>query len=103
MTTIGNPGPIDGSGGGVGGTPHIRPDLVLPTGLFGKPVCRLGLATRGGANLACEDVLHAIERGVNFLNGPGEADAPGGADALSAAVASLGPARRSVAVCVQFG
>ncbi len=42
-------------------------------------------------------------RGVNFLNWPGEADEPGGADAVSAVVAGLGSRRDSVAVCVQFG
>jgi predicted aldo/keto reductase-like oxidoreductase len=70
---------------------------------FGKPVCRLGLATRGGAGLTADDVLYAIARGVNFLNWPGEADAPGGADGLSDAIASLGPRRESLVVCVQFG
>jgi hypothetical protein len=48
-------------------------------------------------------VHHAIERGINFLNWPGEADSPGGADAVSTAVASLGSQRESIVVCVQFG
>jgi predicted aldo/keto reductase-like oxidoreductase len=77
--------------------------LLSPPGNFGKPVCRLGLATRGGAGLGADDVLHAIDRGVNFLNWPGEADAPGGGDGLSDAIASLGPHRESLVVCVQFG
>jgi predicted aldo/keto reductase-like oxidoreductase len=79
------------------------PFLTCPAGAFGKPVCRLGLASRGGTALTPDDVLYAVGRGVNFLNWPGEADSPGGPDALSDAVASLGPARESVAVCVQFG
>jgi predicted aldo/keto reductase-like oxidoreductase len=79
------------------------PFLTCDAGAFGKPVCRLGLATRGGTGLTPDDVLYAVGRGVNFLNWPGEADSPGGADALSDAVASLGPARESVVVCVQFG
>jgi aryl-alcohol dehydrogenase-like predicted oxidoreductase len=53
--------------------------------------------------LTPDDVLYAVERGVDFLNWPGEADEPGGADALSAAIASLGVRRDSVVVCVQFG
>src|SRR5262245_22847266 len=59
-------------------------------------VCRLGLATRGGGHLRPADVLHAIDRGVNFLNWCGSPDA------LSLAVAGLGPRRREVVVCVQF-
>jgi aryl-alcohol dehydrogenase-like predicted oxidoreductase len=77
--------------------------LISPVRHFGKPVCRLGLATRGGAGLTTDDVFHAIDRGVNFLNWPGEADAPGGADGLSDAIAALGPRRETVVVCVQFG
>src|SRR5437763_12190173 len=79
------------------------PFLSRPAEAFGKPVCRLGLASRGDTALTSDDVLHAVERGVNFLNWPGEADAPGGADALSTAVASLGAGRESLVVCVQFG
>jgi predicted aldo/keto reductase-like oxidoreductase len=41
-------------------------------------------------------VLHALDRGVNFLNWCGQPDA------LSAAVAALGSRRRDVVVCVQF-
>jgi aryl-alcohol dehydrogenase-like predicted oxidoreductase len=77
--------------------------LSSPANNFGKSVCRLGLATRGGAGLGADDVLHAIDRGVNFLNWPGEADAPSGADGLSDAIASLGPRRDAIVVCVQFG
>jgi predicted aldo/keto reductase-like oxidoreductase len=62
----------------------------------GRPVRRLGLASRGGAGLTAEDVHRAVGRGVNFLNWCGAADG------LSRAVAELGPRRRDVLVCVQF-
>src|SRR5262249_55833724 len=63
---------------------------------FGRPLCRLGLATRGTNRLAPADVHHALDRGVNFLNWCGN---PAG---LSEAIAGLGPRRRDVMVCVQF-
>src|SRR4051812_47416139 len=81
----------------------VHPFLLCPAAAFGKPVCRLGLASRGGTSLTPDDVLYAVERGVSFLNWPGEADSPGGADAVSDAVAALGPRRQSVVVCAQFG
>ena len=84
-------------------TADVSPFLSVPRGYFGKPVCRFGLATRGDAALVTDDVLHALDRGVNFLNWPGEADAPGGADAISRVVAGLGTQRDSVVVCAQFG
>jgi predicted aldo/keto reductase-like oxidoreductase len=59
-------------------------------------ICRLGLATRGGGHLTVPDVHHALDRGVNFLNWPGSPDA------LSRAIAALGPRRREVMVGVQF-
>jgi aryl-alcohol dehydrogenase-like predicted oxidoreductase len=80
----------------------VSPFLNGPAA-FGRPVCRLGLASRGRSGLVPDDVLHAIECGVNFLNWPGEADTPGGADAFSDAVAALGPRRDAIVVCVQFG
>jgi predicted aldo/keto reductase-like oxidoreductase len=61
-----------------------------------RPVCRLGLATRGDTHLTSADIHHALERGVNFLNWCG---AP---DALSQAIADLGGRRADVLVCVQF-
>ncbi len=83
---------------------ELPPFLTCPATAFGKPVCRLGLASRGDrAGLAPDDVLHAIDRGVNFLNWPGEADGPRGADAFSDTIAALGPRRESIVVCVQFG
>jgi predicted aldo/keto reductase-like oxidoreductase len=59
-------------------------------------LCRLGLATRGGTNLAVEDVYFALGRGINFLNWCGTPDA------LSRTIAELGPRRREVVLCVQF-
>ena len=79
------------------------PSLTTSAEAFGKPVCRLGLAARGQAELTSDDFLFALEAGVNFLNWPGEADSPGGPDACSEAIANLGPRRESVVVCVQFG
>jgi predicted aldo/keto reductase-like oxidoreductase len=61
-----------------------------------QSVCRLGLATRGSGELTPDDVSHAVERGVNFLNWCG---AP---DGLSHAVAAMGGRRQDVVVCVQF-
>jgi predicted aldo/keto reductase-like oxidoreductase len=81
----------------------VSPFLTRGAEAFGTSVCRLGLAWRGGSGLTTDDVLGALDRGVNFLNWPGAADAPGTADPFSSAVASLGPRRESVVVCVQFG
>jgi predicted aldo/keto reductase-like oxidoreductase len=85
--------------------PPLSSFLVGPASAFGKPVCRLGLASRGwpASALNSDDMLHAVDRGVNFLNWPGFADEPGGADAMSHAIAALGPRRESVVICVQFG
>lgn len=66
----------------------------LGTGL--PPVCRLGLATRGGSRIRPEDVHWAVEQGVNYLNWCGKPDG------LSRAVAELGRERRRVVVAVQF-
>jgi aryl-alcohol dehydrogenase-like predicted oxidoreductase len=90
--------------GGIGMTAALGPFLTCPAAAFGRPVCRLGLASHGRTAITSDDVLYAVGRGVNFLNWPGEADSPGGADAFSDAIAALGPKRRdSVVVCVQFG
>jgi aryl-alcohol dehydrogenase-like predicted oxidoreductase len=71
---------------------------------FGKPVARLGLASRRRTAIAPEDVLFAIDRGVRFLNWPALAEGPAGAaDAMSAAIGALGPRREEVVVCIQFG
>jgi predicted aldo/keto reductase-like oxidoreductase len=81
----------------------ISPFLTCPAEAFGKPVCRFGLALYVSTTITADDVLGAIERGINFLNWPGEADYPGGRDAFSDAVGSLGPRRESLVICVQFG
>ncbi|SIO60490.1 Aldo/keto reductase family protein [Singulisphaera sp. GP187] len=98
--------PVDPHGevasGRITGSP-VPSFLVSPAQAFGRPICRLGLAARGGAALTPDDVLYALDRGVNFLNWPGESDLPGGPDAVSRAVATLGPRRESVVVSVQFG
>src|SRR4051812_14635790 len=65
----------------------IAPFFLRAAPAFGKPVCRLGLASRGGSGLRPEDVHHALGAGVNFLNWPG------GDDAVSRAVGELGPRR----------
>ncbi|HVK07414.1 MAG TPA: aldo/keto reductase, partial [Gemmataceae bacterium] len=69
---------------------------------FGKPVCRLGLASHGSTAITAEDVLYAVARGVNFLNWSGFAEGPPDDAAFPAAVAALGRDRYGIAVCVQF-
>jgi aryl-alcohol dehydrogenase-like predicted oxidoreductase len=71
--------------------------LHRPAGAFGKPVCRLGLASHDGARLTVGDVHSALDRGINFLNWAGIEDT------ISRAVAGLGARREEVVVCVQFG
>src|SRR4051812_21414937 len=78
------------------GVPALAPFLRRPSRAFGKPVCRLGLAARGGAGLRPDDVHHAPAPGVNFLNWPG------GADRVRRAVGELGALRERVVVCAQF-
>jgi predicted aldo/keto reductase-like oxidoreductase len=82
---------------------NLSPFLITPPQAFGKPVCRLGLASRGQSTISPDDVHHALDHGINFLNWPGVADTPGGADSFSEVVKSLGSRRDSVVVCVQFG
>lgn len=59
-------------------------------------VCRLGLATRGNTALNPEDVLEAIDRGVNYLNWCGYPDG------MQQAVRDLGTKRGDVFIAVQF-
>src|SRR6516162_10819791 len=68
-------------------TPHFT---------FDRPLCRLGLATRGTNRLSPAEVHFALDRGVNYLNWCGNPDG------LSETIADLGPRRREVMVCVQF-
>jgi aryl-alcohol dehydrogenase-like predicted oxidoreductase len=79
----------------------LHPFLVTPA--FGFPVCRLGLASYGQTEITPDDVLHALDRGVNFLNWQGLAEGSAGEDAYTETVGSLGPRRSSVVVCAQFG
>jgi aryl-alcohol dehydrogenase-like predicted oxidoreductase len=79
----------------------LHPFLVAPG--FGLPVCRLGLASFGRTAITPDDLLAAVDRGVNFLNWQGLAEGPSDGDAFTAAVSSLGARRRSVVVCAQFG
>src|SRR5262245_19015779 len=51
--------------------PEVAPFLMTPASAFGKPVCRLGLASHVQAALTPDDVLHALDCGVNFLNWAG--------------------------------
>jgi aryl-alcohol dehydrogenase-like predicted oxidoreductase len=81
----------------------VSPFLVAGAEAFGKPVCRLGLASRGQSTLTPDDVNAALAHGINFLNWPGYADTPGGVDAFSEVVKALGRRRDAVVVCVQFG
>ncbi|TMQ33400.1 MAG: aldo/keto reductase [Planctomycetota bacterium] len=89
--------------GGSADGPMLSAFLTTPAAAFGIPVCRLGLASHGQTAITPDDILYALERGVNFLNWPGEAEGPNGADAYSTAIAGLGSLRRAIAVCVQFG
>lgn len=81
----------------------LHPFLITRAEAFGQPVCRLGLASYGDTEITPDDILHALGRGVNFLNWAGLAEGPNDGDAFTHAVASLGQDRRSVVVCVQFG
>jgi aryl-alcohol dehydrogenase-like predicted oxidoreductase len=83
--------------------PALHPFLVAPAQAFGIPVCRLGLASYGQTALTPDDVLSAVDQGVNFLNWQGLAEGGSDGDAFPTAVSSLGTRRRSVVVCVQFG
>src|SRR5205814_2698860 len=81
--------------------PHSRTTMLhttfrSPHSTFDRPLCRLGLATRGTNRLTPTDIRLALDRGVNFLNWCGTPDG------LSETIAALGPRRREVMVCVQF-
>ena len=77
-------------------TADITPFLLRPASAFGKPVCRLGLASHGDTAITPDDIHFALERGVNFLNWAGDEDV------FSRTIAGLGPRRDDVIVCVQF-
>ena len=79
----------------------LHPFLV--TSGFGVPVCRLGLASYGPTAITPDDVLSAVDRGINFLNWQGLAEGASDGDAFTTAISSLGNQRESVVVCAQFG
>lgn len=81
----------------------MHPFLVTHTEAFGRPVCRLGLASYGATSLTVDDLWSAVDRGVNFLNWQGLAEGPVAECAYTAFVAELGPERPRVVVCAQFG
>ncbi len=74
---------------------ETSPELFHDSPLLGR-VCRLGLATRGNTRLEPEDVIAAIDRGINVLNWCGHADG------MSRAVRELGARREEVKVIVQL-
>ena len=59
-------------------------------------VCRLGLATRGNTSLEPDDVEHAVDCGVNYLNWCRHADG------LQEWIRQSGRRRKDVRVAVQF-
>jgi predicted aldo/keto reductase-like oxidoreductase len=81
----------------------LEPFMQCPAVAFGKPVARFGLATRLSGGLTPDDVLHALDQGVSFLNWPGFAEGETGPDAFRQAIAALGRRREQVVVCAQFG
>ncbi|HWG44554.1 MAG TPA: aldo/keto reductase [Gemmataceae bacterium] len=74
----------------------LHTPFASPRAALDRPVCRLGLATRGNSALTPEDVRHAVESGVNFLNWCGVPDG------LSRFIAELGARRSEVVVCAQL-
>jgi predicted aldo/keto reductase-like oxidoreductase len=84
--------------------PRVEPSRGAPgasflhrgPGAFGTPVCRLGLASHGATDLEPQDLVHALDRGMNFVNWAGDEDV------FSRTLADLGPRRPQVVVCVQF-
>ncbi len=78
------------------GTDFLFTTFRSPSFVFDRPLCRLGLASRGDTGLTEADVHRALAAGVNFLNWCGTPDA------LSRTIADLGSRRREVMACVQF-
>ncbi len=76
--------------------PFLTTPFRSPRAGHPHSICRLGLATRGQGELTPDDVGHAVEHGVDFLNWCGAADG------LSRAIADMGGRRTDVVVCVQF-
>jgi len=59
-------------------------------------VCRLGLATRGNTHLTKDDVLFALEQGLNYWNWCGYEDG------MVQAIRELGPKRKQVVIAAQL-
>ena len=89
-----DPAPLSGS------QPNYLPMPAMPRFFtfdrLQPPVCRLGLATRGNTRLTGDDVLVALERGLNYWNWCGHQD--GMADAIR----QLGPRRKQVLIAAQL-
>jgi predicted aldo/keto reductase-like oxidoreductase len=77
-------------------SPFLLCPLFRPHAAGNRPVCRLGLATRGDTELTPSDVQLALDHGVNFLNWCGTPNA------LSQAIAGFGDRREEIFVCVQL-
>src|SRR5437016_3294978 len=60
------------------------------------PVCRLGLSTRGNTHLNQEDVLVALDQGINYWNWCGYGDG------MSQATRELGALRKNVVIATQL-
>lgn len=60
------------------------------------PVCRLGLATRGNTHLTKDDVLFALEQGLNYWNWCGHEDG------MAEAIRELGSQRKQVLIAAQL-
>jgi predicted aldo/keto reductase-like oxidoreductase len=92
-----------GSGRDVSEAVGLSPFLLCPPDAFGKPVARVGLASHGQTDLTVDDVQHAVDRGVSFLNWAGLAEGELEPGSFSDAIASLGSKRDELVLCVQFG
>jgi predicted aldo/keto reductase-like oxidoreductase len=81
----------------------MHPFLISAAPAFGVPVCRLGLASYGHTEITSDDLIEALDRGINFLNWEGLAEGSSSDRTFTSTIAALGSRRQSVAVCVQFG
>jgi predicted aldo/keto reductase-like oxidoreductase len=77
-------------------SPFLSTTFRSPRTGWQRSVCRLGLSSRGNTDLRPEDVHHAVEKGVDFLNWCGT---PSG---FSQAVAEMGSRRQDLVICAQF-
>ena len=73
----------------------LQPEKYARFGSLGR-VCRLGLATRGNTYLDPEDVLHAIDCGVNYFNWCAHPDG------MSDAISQLGAKRKEIIIAAQL-